>query len=152
MSPAARTAGTNWHSGRLGLAALPSLAHSPRDIECFVCPGFALLDLSGPLEAFQTAEELRPGSSYQPRVLSLSGGAVRSSTGLSVMTEAVPPAAVDTLLEVGDFALPDLRIAADTIEFLRATSSGASLPIPYRTERPLLGAPDRGQGPGFAVP
>ena len=39
----------------------------------FVYPGFVLLDLSGPLEAFARAEEMAPGS-YRLSVMSLDGG------------------------------------------------------------------------------
>lgn len=95
-----------------------------RDVIFFVYPGFVLLDLSGPLEAFWTAEGLRPGS-YRPRVVSLAGGDVRSSTGLSVMTEAAVPGPVDTLLVVGDFTLPGQRIPDETIFYLRVASAEA---------------------------
>ncbi len=45
----------------------------PRHIAFFVYPRFVLLDLTGPLEAFMTAEDLAPGS-YELTVMSLEGG------------------------------------------------------------------------------
>lgn len=95
-----------------------------REIVFFVDPGFVLLDLSGPLEALQTAEEMAPGS-YRLTVLSSNGGAVRSSTGLSVMTDKALPARIDTLVAVGDFGLVERPIANQSIEFLRTASSRA---------------------------
>jgi len=95
-----------------------------RHIVFFVYPGFVLLDLSGPLEAFMAAEDLVPDS-YRLTVVSPKGGSVRSSTGLKVATEKAAPQAIDTLITVGDFALPERRITSETIEFLRTSSSGA---------------------------
>ncbi len=95
-----------------------------RHIAFFVDPGFVLLDLSGPLEAFTTAEEMAPGS-YRLTVMSARGGEVGSSTGLTVMTEKAIADAIDTLLVIGDFALPDLTIPPETIKVIRAASAGA---------------------------
>ena len=95
-----------------------------REVVFFVHPGFALLDLSGPLEAFRIAEELRPGS-YRIRVISLAGGAVASSTGLAVMTEAGAPSSVDTLLAIGDFILATQRVPDETVACLKEASSRA---------------------------
>jgi transcriptional regulator GlxA family with amidase domain len=95
-----------------------------RKIFFFVYPGFVLLDLSGPLEALRSAEELAPGS-YQLKVVSLEGGAVSSSTGLPVMTEKAVPTRIDTVIAVGDFALPERPITDEAIEFMRAASSKA---------------------------
>jgi len=44
-----------------------------RHIAFFVYPGFVLLDLSGPLEAFSAAEEMALDS-YRLSVMSLEGG------------------------------------------------------------------------------
>jgi transcriptional regulator GlxA family with amidase domain len=97
----------------------------PRHIVFFVYPGFVLLDLSGPLEAFAAAEGMAPGS-YRLTVVSTEGGAVTSSTGLAVMTEkATAHQAVDTLVAVGDFALPDRTIGRESTDFLRSASSTA---------------------------
>ena len=61
---------------------------NPRHIAFFVYPGFVLLDLTGPLEAFTAAEATVPGS-YRITVMSLNGGEVTSSTCLNVATQ--PP-------------------------------------------------------------
>jgi transcriptional regulator GlxA family with amidase domain len=76
----------------------------------FVYPGFVLLDLSGPLEAFAAAASLAPGS-YRTSVMSLEGGEIQSSTGLKVMTQPATVEAIDTFIVVGDFGLAHQVIA-----------------------------------------
>lgn len=90
----------------------------------FVYPGFVLLDLSGPLEAFACAATTIPGS-YRTSVMSLEGGEIQSSTGLSVMTQAAVPDAIDTFIVVGDFGLAHRTASPETIDFIRAASAGA---------------------------
>ena len=95
-----------------------------RHIAGFVYPGFVLLDLTGPLEAFAAAEELAPGS-YRLSVMSPEGGEIVSSTGLRVVTERACVHTIDTLLVVGDFTLPNRPVLPESIDFLRIASSGA---------------------------
>jgi transcriptional regulator GlxA family with amidase domain len=95
-----------------------------RHIAFFVYPGFVLLDLSGPLEAFASAEETAPGS-YRLTVMSLEGGEVDSSTRLKVMAEMASTDAIDTFIVVGDFGLPTRTVSPETIDFIRAASAGA---------------------------
>src|SRR5260221_2950853 len=57
-----------------------------RDIGFLVYPDFQLLDLSGPLVAFQIAGRLSPGEPYRLHVVSRHGGSVASSSGLAGMT------------------------------------------------------------------
>jgi len=75
-----------------------------RRVHFLVYPGFVLLDLGGPLDAFSFANRLC-GESYQLSVTSLAGGMVRSSCGLEVNTEPFPEASAvtpaDTLIVVG---------------------------------------------------
>ncbi len=66
-------------------------------------PGFVLLDLSGPLEAFASAESAAPGT-YRLVVLSSSGGEVASSTGLSVATGPASEGALTPSSSTGDFS------------------------------------------------
>lgn len=73
----------------------------PRSIWFVVFPGFELLDLGGPLCAFNLATELH-GAGYDVHVVSTSGGLVRGSSGIAIDT-SVPPAHghPDTLIVVG---------------------------------------------------
>jgi transcriptional regulator GlxA family with amidase domain len=95
-----------------------------REIVFFVYPGFVLLDLCGPLEALTSAAEIVPDS-YRLTVVSLTGGAVRSSTGLSVMTQKALPKTIDTVVAVGDFGLAERPMTGQAIKFLRTASSRA---------------------------
>ncbi|MBM7059603.1 GlxA family transcriptional regulator [Pseudomonas sp. UL073] len=71
-----------------------------RHIGFLVYPGFVLLDLSGPLEAFSNVRHYSTGG-YRLSVVSMTGGEVRSACGLSVITEVLRAEAFDTLLVVG---------------------------------------------------
>lgn len=95
-----------------------------RHVAFFVYPGFVLLDLSGPLEAFCAAASLMPGS-YRTSVMSLEGGEVQSSTGLKVMAEPADAQGIDTFIVVGDFGLAHQVIAPRTAQFIRAAAAGA---------------------------
>jgi transcriptional regulator GlxA family with amidase domain len=96
----------------------------PRHVAFFVYPGFVLLDLSGPLEAFTAAAEIVPDS-YRLTVMSLEGGEVGSSAHVSVVTQRAVPNTIDTFIVVGDFGLPDHQVSPETIEFIQAASAGA---------------------------
>jgi|RhiMethySRZTD1v2_1073278.scaffolds.fasta_scaffold148834_2 transcriptional regulator GlxA family with amidase domain len=100
------------------------ISATPRDICFFIYPGFVLLDLSGPLEAFSIAASLVPGS-YRLTVMSLDGGEVESSTCLKVMSQPAVARAIDTFVVVGDFGLASRAVSPETLSFVRAASSGA---------------------------
>lgn len=94
-----------------------------RHIGFLVYPGFDLLDLSGPMEVFQWAESLHPGS-YQSRVMSASGGEIESVAGLKVVTERLVTEPLDTLVAVGG-AHPGSVMPAPLLSYLRQASSVA---------------------------
>ena len=88
-----------------------------RHIAFFIYPGFLLLDLSGPLDAFSTANTLSPGS-YRFSFMSLEGGQIESSAGLSVSTRAGVAGGIDTLVLAGDPGLSDVEISRETIDLI----------------------------------
>ncbi|HEX3500454.1 MAG TPA: GlxA family transcriptional regulator [Stellaceae bacterium] len=71
------------------------------DIGFLVYPGFQILDLSGPLAAFQIAGRLTPDRPYGLPVVSAQGGMIASSCGLAVMTRPLGDSVFDTLIVVG---------------------------------------------------
>src|SRR5260221_11296165 len=71
-----------------------------RDIGFLVYPDFQLLDLSGPLVAFQIAGRLSPGEPYRLHVVSRHGGSVASSSGLAGMTPPLCGSGFHTFLLV----------------------------------------------------
>lgn len=83
----------------------PSYPAMTRTIGFFVCPGHQLLDLSGPLCAFQMAARYG-GAAYAPRVLSAASGTIVGNAGVEVGTEAADSAALDTLIVAGGDVAP----------------------------------------------
>lgn len=66
-----------------------------------VFPGFELLDVSGPLCAFHLARDVHQ-TGYDIRIVSVSGGLVASSSGVTIDTIQPPvPRRFDTLVVVG---------------------------------------------------
>jgi transcriptional regulator GlxA family with amidase domain len=102
----------------------PMISDVPRHVGFFVYPGFILLDLSGPLEVFSTANMLVP-SSYRFSFMSIEGTTIVSSSGLIVSTVPVSAAGIDTLIVVGDPDLSNGPAPQAALDFLRTASSGA---------------------------
>jgi transcriptional regulator GlxA family with amidase domain len=72
-----------------------------RKIGFLVFPNFQILDLTGPLAAFEMPGRTIHPNPYELQVLSESGGAVKSSSGLAVFTQRIGSARFDTLIVVG---------------------------------------------------
>ncbi len=87
-----------------------------RDIAFVVYPQFQIQDLSGPLSAFEVASKhgVKP---YKLHIVSRDGGAVVSSSGLAVVTEAIRPEAYDTIIFAGGdvYANPPMGFALDDV-------------------------------------
>lgn len=79
------------------------------DIGFFLCPGYQLLDLAGPLCAFQVGTDASAGTPYRLHVLSSEGGVVSNNAGVGVTTIAPCEAILDTLLMVGGDTAPMLE-------------------------------------------
>jgi transcriptional regulator GlxA family with amidase domain len=79
----------------------PETWHMTREIGFLVYPGFQLLDLSGPLTAFQVATKVATKQPYRLHVLSRNGGLIASSSGLQIKTKRVRRDALDTLVVAG---------------------------------------------------
>lgn len=76
---------------------------SPRDVVIIAFEGAQLLDIAGPLQTFATARDLG-AAPYRLTVVSRPGGAIATSSGLSLLTVPLDEAAahpVDTLIAVG---------------------------------------------------
>ncbi|MEO7718023.1 MAG: GlxA family transcriptional regulator [Capsulimonas sp.] len=73
----------------------------PKHIGFLIYNEHQMLDLSGPLCAFQVAARASGDEAYRLHVLSVSGERVRSTVGLVLETEALGDVALDTLIVVG---------------------------------------------------
>ncbi|WBO61235.1 DJ-1/PfpI family protein [Acidocella sp. MX-AZ03] len=72
-----------------------------KTIALFLFEDFQILDAAGPTAVFEIAERLAPGS-YRLQLISMHGGAVRSSSGLALDSLRADDApAMDTLIVVG---------------------------------------------------
>lgn len=92
-----------------------------RKVTFFIFPQFQLLDLSGPLSAFDLAERACPGS-YATGVVSEAGGLVPSSAGLQVVSHQTDRAAPDTLIIVGGRGVHQSCAAPSACATLRRTA------------------------------
>lgn len=72
-----------------------------RKIGFLVFPEFQILDLTGPLAAFEMPTRNAVPKPYRLEVLSESGGLVKSSSGLTVATEKIATSRFDTVIAVG---------------------------------------------------
>lgn len=85
----------------------PNVFPGPRVINVLAFPSVQLLDVSGPLQVFATANELaiKAGNAppYAPRVVTRDGAHITASAGLELATHPLPSvrAALDTLLIAG---------------------------------------------------
>jgi transcriptional regulator GlxA family with amidase domain len=81
--------------------------HAPRRIDIFAFPDVQLLDVSGPLQVFASANELSIAAGldapYVPRVIAAISGEVQSTAGLGLFAHPLPSASetTDTLIIAG---------------------------------------------------
>jgi transcriptional regulator GlxA family with amidase domain len=84
-----------------------------RLIELLAFPQVQILDVTGPLQVFATANDIAGGSTppYAIHVVSQAGGAVASSLGVELLADALPPhdSTLDTLIIAGG---PGIEAAA----------------------------------------
>lgn len=83
------------------------MSSEPRSINVLAFPDVQLLDVSGPLQVFASANECARqrgrGVPYAPRVIAAESGSVISSAGLGLLTDPLPSAhkPSDTLIVAG---------------------------------------------------
>jgi transcriptional regulator GlxA family with amidase domain len=95
------------HSGMIGL---------------LVFPDFQLLDAAGPISAFEIAGRLS-GAPEQIRVLAVTAGEVKSSSGVALMARGLRAAgALRTLIVVGGLGVRTAAQCPRTLAFLRAAA------------------------------
>lgn len=73
---------------------------TPRRIDVLIFPDFQLLDVAGPIAAFEIAGRLEPGA-YDLQVVAATPGEVRSSSGAALVAKALTDSPLDTLLVSG---------------------------------------------------
>jgi transcriptional regulator GlxA family with amidase domain len=90
-----------------------------------IFPDFQLLDVAGPLAAFEVADRVQPNA-YALTVLSAKGGPVRSSCGVEMGSTALGAApALDTLVVSGGEGTRGPAIDAQVLDFVRGAAGSA---------------------------
>src|SRR5665213_968787 len=77
-------------------AILPSISAMIRDIGFFIFPGFQLLDLTGPLVAFEVAGRSTQPGPYRLHIMSENGGLVASTAKVEISTVPIRNQRLDT--------------------------------------------------------
>jgi transcriptional regulator GlxA family with amidase domain len=95
-----------------------------RAITFLVFPGFQILDLAGPLAAFEIAGRFVPGA-YALATRAETAGPVAASSGLAVTAEALNDGACDTLVVVGGAGTRAAMAAPALLGFVTAAAAGA---------------------------
>jgi transcriptional regulator GlxA family with amidase domain len=94
-----------------------------KTVAIIATPGVQLLDVSGPLDVFAEANVQAGTNTYQPRIFGNVMGAIRSSSGVRLMTDAVIgnnlSEKIDTLLVAGAPNLTEALLDARLIDWLR---------------------------------
>lgn len=94
-----------------------------KTVGLFLYERFQLLDASGPMTAFEIAEEMAPGT-YRLMTLSIRGGPVISTSRLMVETVAAETAGpFDTLIVVGGHGSDQAALCPDSMAFLRRSAA-----------------------------
>lgn len=92
------------------------------DIGFFIFPTFQLLDLAGPLSAFEIAQRYHGAANYHLKVVSLEGGNITSSSGMAVESEALGKRDYDTLFIIGSDTMDTVCSCAKTRSALIASA------------------------------
>src|SRR5689334_7457353 len=89
-------------------------------IGVLVFPHFQLLDAAGPISAFEIATRFAEGAPAI-RVLAVTPGPVRSSSGVEIIARGLKPAAaITTLIVAGGEGVRQAATCAKTLGFVRA--------------------------------
>ena len=90
-------------------------------------PGVLSLDVVGPLEVFAVANRCGARPAYATSVVSMAGGSVTASSGLTIDTEpaARTPEPVDTLIVAGGYDLREASADRDLLGWLVAAAGSA---------------------------
>ena len=96
-----------------------------RRLEVLIYPGFQLLDMAGPVSAFEIAARYHPGA-YQLRIVAALPGMVPSSSGVAILAAPFGRSrSLDTLIVAGGEGSRAAMHCASTRRFIRSCGSNA---------------------------
>jgi len=93
-----------------------------RRLALVIFPGFQILDVTGPIAAFEIASRYRPGA-YEIRVLASGGGEIASSSGVKLAAEPLELSDVDTIMVSGGDGTRSMAALLETVAWLRERSA-----------------------------
>lgn len=97
----------------------------PRKLVFVVYPDFQLLDVAGPIAAFEVANQLVP-KTYDLTLASLEGGAVNSSSSTALLTVLFSQVGeADTMIASGGDGVIEAAACAETLAFIQGISEKA---------------------------
>jgi transcriptional regulator GlxA family with amidase domain len=90
-----------------------------RDVAIVIFPGFQLLDVAGPISAFEMAERFRPGSYRMVLLRPDGGGEVESSSGMALSAGPLRDGPFDTVITSGGDIIRSLAAAQAIVGWLK---------------------------------
>ncbi|MDP3868071.1 GlxA family transcriptional regulator [Phenylobacterium sp.] len=96
----------------------------PRKLGVLIFPNFQILDVAGPIAAFEIAERYVPGS-YELSVMAAEPGLVASSSRAAMAAEALSDQPLDTLMVSGGDGTRSAIFETDLIDWVRTASGRA---------------------------
>ncbi|MHC8352113.1 GlxA family transcriptional regulator [Pseudomonas sp. RT4P38] len=100
----------------------------PKTIHVLVFANVQLLDVTGPLQVFASANDIAHQKGlpppYAPTVIASGGGAVMSSAGLALVSEPLPEEGSDTLIIAGGWGVYDAAQDQPLVAWVREHATG----------------------------
>jgi len=103
---------------------LPSFSAMTRRLAFAIFPRFQLMDVAGPIAAFDFANLVAPGS-YLIETCAPAGGLIRSSAGISIFAQTLDKGPFDTIFASGGYGLGDPSTMSVLAEWLAEEAGGA---------------------------
>lgn len=105
------------------------MPHQPRPVHVLAFHNVQLLDVTGPLQVFASANlhalELGIKTPYRPEVIAREDGSITSSAGLGLLTHPLPASASDTLIIAGGGGVHVASLDPQLLEWVRTQAASA---------------------------
>src|SRR5215471_17107206 len=87
-----------------------------------IFPDFQLLDAAGPITVFEAAGRELSHRAYRLRVMAHAAGPVQSSSGVTLIAEALAKGPPDTLIVAGGSGTRQISVRPEILDYIRAAS------------------------------
>jgi transcriptional regulator GlxA family with amidase domain len=96
-----------------------------RNIAVLIFPDFQLLDVAGPITAFEAARRETAPPAYRLRVIARTAGPVVSSSGVPLIADPLIDDPLDTLIVAGGWGTRQASACVETLAYVRAAAGQA---------------------------